>query len=102
MSKLFNRANPQTAKKTLAIFLREIGKDKKAFLAYALIIPINRLLYIVLLPLLFSLIIQSLILHPHDWHYPAQLLGVATALSGLALLTAFIGFKRLFVFEEKM
>lgn len=102
MSHVFKRANPQTAKKTLAIYKAELLKDKKTVIQYSILIPINRLLYLVVLPLLFSMIIQSLILHPHDWVYPAQLLGVASIVSLGALLTAHVGFKKLFLHEERM
>ncbi|MDN5274878.1 MAG: putative transporter ATP-binding protein [Candidatus Saccharibacteria bacterium] len=99
---VFSRADSQTARKTLAIFLHEIVKDKKALLGYGLIIPFNRLLYIVILPFLFSIIIQSLILHPHDWHYPLQVLAIAGVVSILSLITAYLGFEKLFTSEEKM
>jgi ATP-binding cassette subfamily B protein len=102
MADLFKRTNAQTAKKTFAIYLHEIAKDKKTVLQYSIIIPINRLLYLVLLPLLFSLMIQSLILHPHDWVHPAQLLAIATVVSFIALITARVGFRKLFHHEEKM
>ena len=102
MATLFSRTNTQTAKKTLGIYLQEITKDRKALLSFGLLIPLNRLLYMVILPLLFSLIIQSLILHPQDWHYPVSLLAGAAAVSVLALVTAYFGFKKLFLTEERM
>jgi ATP-binding cassette subfamily B protein len=102
MPKLFTRTNTQTAKKTLDIYRQEILKDRKAFAQYALLVPANRLLYLVLLPLLFSLVIQSLILHPHNWQYPTLLLAIAVVVSALALICAQIGFRRLFIHEEKL
>ncbi len=102
MAKLFVRTSTDTAKKTLAIFREEIAKYKKDAWIYSIFVPLNRLLYIVILPLLFSLIIQSLILHPHDWREPMLLLGAAVAVSVLALVTAQIGFKCLFRVEERM
>jgi ATP-binding cassette subfamily B protein len=102
MPKLFNRANTQTAKQTLAIFQEEMMKDKRSVLIYMLCLPLNRLLYIVLLPFIFSYIIQSLITHPHDWERPLLLLGAATIVSILALITNYIGTQRLFHHEERI
>ncbi|HEX6416762.1 MAG TPA: ABC transporter ATP-binding protein, partial [Candidatus Saccharimonadales bacterium] len=102
MAKLFSRTDTKTAKKTLRIYKEEILKDKRSLLEYALTIPLNRLLYMVLLPFLFSLIIQALILNPSDWQHPAWLLGAAFAASVLSLWSAYYGFQKLFNQEEKM
>src|SRR5215216_6218677 len=102
MPKVFNRTNTKTAKKTLAIYLAEMKKDKKSIWQYCTLIPINRLLYIVILPLLFSFIIQSLILYPKNWQEPAVLIGIATIVSILSLLTSHFGYKILFLHEERM
>jgi ATP-binding cassette subfamily B protein len=102
MTDLFARTDKTTAKKTLAIYHSEIAKDKKSLLTYFTLIPINRLSYVVILPLLFSLIVQSLITHPHDWQHPTLLLGIAVVVSVIALITAQIGFKALFKHEEAM
>lgn len=102
MTKLFTRTNTSTAKKTLQIYRTEIAKDTKSFWTYAILIPLNRLLYLVLLPLLFSLIIQSLIINPDNWQYPTILLGIAGVISVVALIIARIGFTKLFYHEEYM
>ncbi|AKM80276.1 MAG: putative ABC transporter ATP-binding protein [Candidatus Saccharibacteria bacterium GW2011_GWC2_44_17] len=102
MTKLFIRTNPQTAKKTLLLFWNEMSKDKKSVWIYSICIPINRLLYIVLLPLLFSLVIQSLITNPHNWQYPILLLGIGVIVSIISLVVGDIGFRRLFRHEERM
>ncbi len=102
MPKLFVRTNTATAKKTLRIFKEEIAKNKKSALGYSIIIPANRLLYIVILPLIFSLIIQSLILNPSDWSHPLFLLVIAVIVSVLSLITAYSGFNQLFMHEETM
>lgn len=102
MPKLFNRANTQTAKQTLIIFRQEMMKDKRSVFLYATLIPLNRLLYIVLLPLIFSYIIQSLIVSPHDWKHPLFLLGMATVVSIFALITNYVGMQRLFLHEERI
>jgi ATP-binding cassette subfamily B protein len=102
MPKLYSRANASTAKKTLRIYKKEIAKNKKLFWIYTIAIPANRLLNIVLLPLLFSFVLQSLITEPHNWKTPAILLGVASLFSILALISARIGFSALFYHEERM
>jgi ATP-binding cassette subfamily B protein len=102
MPKTFVRTNTTTIKKTIAIYRQEMAKDKKAVAHYALLVPINRLLYVVILPLLFSLIIQSLILHPKDWQHPVFLLGIAIVVSITSLVTSYYGFKKLFIHEEQM
>jgi ATP-binding cassette subfamily B protein len=102
MPKLFNRTDTKTAKKTLTIYRSEITKDKRSLLIYGTMIPLNRLLYIVLLPFIFSLIIQSLIEQPHNWQHAIWLLGIAATISIAALITSMIGFRRLFYHEEKM
>lgn len=100
MPKLFNRTDTSTAKKTLRIYWNEISKSKMQFAKYAVLIPINRLLYIVLMPLAFSFILQSLITSPNNWQTPTILLGVTTLISILALITARIGFTALFFHQE--
>ncbi|HSW78301.1 MAG TPA: ABC transporter ATP-binding protein [Candidatus Chromulinivoraceae bacterium] len=102
MAKILVRTDTKTARKTLTIFWTEIAKDKRRFIFYSTLVPINRLLYVVLLPFLFSLIVQSLILHPHDWKHPVFLLVIGTLVSVLAVLTALVGFTSLFRHEEEM
>lgn len=102
MVKVLTRANSKTARRTLQIFWREIAKEKPTFVLYTILIPLNRLLYVVLLPFLFSLIVQSLIVHPHDWRHPLFLLIIAAVVSLGALLTAQFGFTKLFRHEERM
>jgi len=81
MAKIYIRTSAETAKKTLAIFCREMAKDKKSVLIYSTIIPLNRVLYIVILPLLFSFIIQSLIQEPHNWQHPLALLFISAIIA---------------------
>lgn len=100
--KLFTRTNSKTAKKTLVIYWQEMLKDKASLVRYCVLIPLNHLLYIVILPLIFSLIIQSLIENPRDWEHPFMLLGIAVVVSIGALVAAQFGFKRLFTHEEQI
>lgn len=100
--KLFSRTNSGTVKKTIQIFREEVRHDKKTIWGFSLLIPLSHFLYIVLLPLLISFIVQSLIEHPHDTRTPLWLIG-AIIISGLVSLFiqhyAFISF---FNHEERM
>jgi ATP-binding cassette subfamily B protein len=102
MPKLLNRTDPKIARKTLVIYWQEIRKNKKLFILYTTLIPLNRFLYIVALPLLFSLIIQSLITEPHNWQHASTLLLVAAAISLISVITSTVGFRRLFYHEEQI
>jgi ATP-binding cassette subfamily B protein len=102
MPNLFNRANSSTAKKTLHIFKQELFKNKKDLALYSVLIPINRLLYLVLIPLVLSLLIQSLINEPHNWQQASWIIVAGAALSILSLITSGISFRRLFRHEEHM
>jgi len=100
MAKLFSRADTQTVRMTLDLFRSEALQNKNQLLIYSILIPLNRLLYLVFLPLIFSFIVQSLITQPHDWQHAGLLLGIATLVSIASLVTAKIGFHKLFVHEE--
>lgn len=102
MAQIFARANMSTARKTLRIFKQELLRDKRLVLLYSVIIPLHQLLFMVALPLLFSLIIQSLTTDPDNWQYPTLLLSIATGISGLSMLFSHIGFDRLFRHQETM
>lgn len=102
INKVFSRANTSTIRKTLAIYWEEISKDKRLFWTYNIFLPINRILYLVLLPLLFSLIIQSLIQDSSNWQYPTFLLMLATFVSIGTLLTSHLGYYMEFIHEEKI
>lgn len=102
MPSIFNRADSTTARKTLRIFKQEIAKNKKGFFLYATLIPINRLIYLVLIPLVLSLLIQSLITDPHNWQKAAWIIGIGAILSVLSLITSSLSFRRLFRHEEHM
>jgi ATP-binding cassette subfamily B protein len=99
--RIFGRADPTVIKQTLRIFYRELSKDKKSMVSYSILIPLNRLLYVVILPLIFSFILQSMIVHPHDWQHPAMLIVLSIIIALVALITAYIGFNKLFRHEEK-
>lgn len=102
MPRLFSRANLSTARKTLRIFKQEMVRDKGLVIFYSTIIPLHQLLFMVILPLLFSLIIQSLTLDPHNWEYPTLLLGLAAVASVISMLFSHAGFGKLFRHQEAM
>lgn len=99
---LFSRADTGTIRKTLEIFKEEIKPDRKKFLVFSLLIPLCHFIYIVLLPLLISFIVQSLIENPHNIETPLWLIG-GIAISGvLSLIIQHTAFISLFRFEESM
>lgn len=99
---LFSRADTGTIRKTLKIFKDEIKPDRKKFLMFSLLIPLSHFIYIVLLPLLISFIVQSLIENPHNIETPLWLIG-GIAISGvISLIIQHTAFISLFRFEESM
>lgn len=100
--KLFSRTDSGTVQKTIAIFREEAAQEKHIVWSFSTLIPFSHFLYIVLLPLLISFIVQSLIQNPHDLATPLWLVGgiiVSGALSLFIQHYAFIGF---FNHEERM
>lgn len=99
---LFSRTDQGTVQRTIQIYKEEARADRKTIWMFSLLIPLSHFLYIVLLPLLISFIVQSLIEHPHDVATPLWLIG-AIIVSGVFSLTiqhyAFISF---FNHEEHM
>lgn len=97
--KIFSRIDTSTARHTLQLYVEEAKRDKYQTLTYLILIPIGHFLYIVLLPLLISLIMQTLLTDPHSsslyW-----LVGGMIATSIATLIVNFNGFPALFNQEE--
>jgi len=100
--KLFTRTNLTTAKATLKLHWQEMRHEKKQVVFFSTGIPFAHLLYTVLLPLIFSFIVQALISHPKDIDHPIFLLGVAVVISIVALIVNYFAFKVLFDHEERI
>lgn len=99
---IFTRTDSGTVKKTLEIYRQEVQPYKKTVWLFATLIPFSHFLYLVLLPLFVSLIVQSLIENPHNTMTPLWLVGaivVAAIVSVIVQHKAFIAF---FNHEEKM
>lgn len=100
--KLFTRIDGNTTKTTLHLYGEEAMKDKKRLLAAAILIPIATTVLTVVVPLLLSLIIQSLITSP------ANLLPIYFMIGGIilsAIVTIVfndVGYRRLFNHEEQV
>jgi ATP-binding cassette subfamily B protein len=77
-------------------------EDKKTVILYSILVPINRLINYVLLPLLFSFVVQGLIVHPSNWQTPVLLLVIGLAAAILSIWSANIGLKMQFTHEERM
>jgi len=102
MAKIFYRTDTKTNWQTIRLFLNEIKKDKKRAATYATLIPLNRTLYIVIVPLIFSFAVQSLVQRPQDWQTPLLLLGLAAIAAATSLVCAWFSYTTMFRHEEHM
>jgi ATP-binding cassette subfamily B protein len=91
-----------TTKKTLKIFWRVMMQDKKSVIFYSTLMPLNRLINYVVLPLLFSFIVQSLIQHPKQWQHPVVLIAIALVAAIVSAYLGHVGSRRQFLHEEHM
>lgn len=102
MPKIFYRTDTKTNWQTIRLFLHEIGKDKKRAAIYTTFIPLNRTLYIVIIPLIFSFAVQSLVQRPDDWQTPLLLLLLAAIAAVISLVFAWFSYTAMFKHEEHM
>lgn len=100
--KLFTRVDTNTTRETVRIFAVEAKREKSTVILFSILIPLGHFLYLVLLPLLISLITQSLITRPHDLQTPLWLLAGMAAISAVTLIVNHIGFPALFMHEERV
>ena len=100
--KIFTQTDADITKRTIAIYREELRGEKKPFLLACIFIPLQNLLYIVLLPLLISFFIQSLIAEPHNVTTPLVYIGIMVVVSIAAIIAGHIGFIALFNHEERM
>lgn len=100
--KIFTQTDADITKRTIAIYREELRGEKKPFLLACIFIPLQSLLYIVLLPLLISFFIQSLIAEPHNVTTPLVYIGIMVVVSIAAIIAGHIGFIALFNHEERM
>ncbi|MGB2787338.1 MAG: ABC transporter transmembrane domain-containing protein, partial [Candidatus Saccharimonadaceae bacterium] len=98
---IFTRADDQITKKTLAIYLNEIKKEKWLVIRFSIMIPFSHFLYLVMQPLLISLILQSLFTNPSDINTPLLLVGAMLIVSIITIICNQYGFERLFNHEER-
>lgn len=99
---LFSRTNADTVKQTLRIFREETSGDKARILRFSILIPLSHFIYIVLLPLLISFIVQSLLQDPHNISTPLWLTGAIVISGILSLFIQHTAFISLFRYEEYM
>ncbi len=100
--KLFSRVGGSTIKQTIRIFRDEARSEKKTIWLFATLIPFSHFLYLVLLPLLISIIVQSLIENSHDITGPLWLVGGIVACAALSIVVQHTAFIRFFNHEERM
>lgn len=91
-----------TTKKTLEIFREEARQDKKTIWMFSTLIPLSHFLYIVLLPLLISFIIQSLVIEPDNLATPLWLVGGMVIVAIVSPLIQHVAYIKFFNHEEQM
>lgn len=98
---IFTQADLSTTKQTLRLFKKELLSDKKEAVKFLVMIPLSHLMRFVVVPLLISLIIQSLIKHPHDGQTPLVLLGFTVICMVFSTLFNNKGYSSLFNHAER-
>lgn len=98
--KIFTRLDDDTTKQTTQLFLNEIRSDKRRAVAFTILIPLSQTLRYVFMPLVMSLVIQSLITRPHDIQTPLLLIGSMGIAWAVSIISNHEGFIRLFNHEE--
>ena len=96
---IFSRVDTSTVRQTLNLYIEEAKRDKWTTLAYMVLIPLGHFLYIVLLPLLISLIIGTLLTDPHSPSLFWLVFGMIVT-SVLTLVVNYNAFPALFNQEE--
>jgi ATP-binding cassette subfamily B protein len=100
--KLFTRTDEGLVRKTIQIYREEARPYKKTVWLFTTLIPLSHFLYIVLLPLLISFIVQALIENPHDIATPLWLIAGIIVSGSISVVLQHIGFITFFNHEEKM
>lgn len=100
--KLYSRADDGTVKKTIRLFRQEAAPERKIIWMFSILIPLRDFLYLVLLPLLISFIVQSLIEHPHDTRTPLWLIAAMIVTGVLSTLIQRLAFTTFFNHEERI
>ncbi len=98
--KLFTRTNESTVQKTIQLYKDVARPEKKTIWLFSILIPFSHFLYLVLLPLLISFIVQSLLEDPHDITTPAWLIAGMIIAALVSIVVQHIGFTRFFNHEE--
>jgi ATP-binding cassette subfamily B protein len=100
--KLFTRTDEGLVRKTIQIYREEARSDKKVIRMFSIMIPLSHFLYIVLLPLLISFIVQSLLENPHNITTPLWLVAGIILSGALSIVIQHYGFISFFNHEERM
>lgn len=102
MPKLFTRTDSETVSATLKLYKDEIRHDKRRFIGFSILLPISNLIYVVLLPLISSFIIQRLITHPHDLTPVWWLIASMAVLAVINIACNDRGYRWLFNHDEEV
>lgn len=100
-SNFFTRTDSETVKQTIQIYQQELDGEKRDVWLGITLIPLQYLLYTVLLPLLVSFFLQSLITDQTNIQTPLWLLGGMVIIS-IASVACGYGYSRYFTHQERM
>jgi len=100
MPKIFTRTDTATTKQTLQLYRKAIQGHRRRFLIPVILLPISSLMHMVVMPLLLSLVLQSLITNPHDFTTIWWLMGGMAIASIITIACNDRGYRVLFAFEE--
>lgn len=99
---IFTRTDGATTRQTLAIFRRELFRNRREAAPFLIMIPLGHLLRFVVVPLLISFVIQSLITQPGSIASPLWLIGGIALAMAVATVFNDKGYSSLFKHEERV
>ncbi len=100
--KLFTRTDSTTMRQTTRLFLQFIKADKRQVALFSTLIPLGQAVEFVVVPLLLSLITQTLIVHPEQTTYALWLVAGIAVCALVSLVTNHVGFILMFRHEENV
>jgi ATP-binding cassette subfamily B protein len=99
--KFFTRTDTNVTKQTTKLFIEYAKTDKKRFLSFATLIPLGQVLEYVIVPLLFSMVVQVLVDNPHNITTALWLCAIVAGCVVISTIANHIGFINMFRHEER-
>ena len=100
--KIFTRTDTATTKQTLRLYRQGLQKYKRHLILVCILLPVSTLMYVVIIPLLLSFVVQSLITNPQDFITISWLIGIMIAASIITIICNDRGYRLLFAHQEAM